>query len=317
MKPQVRTRTRILTALAVIATIWGCVSGGGISGTFFVLGPISDFGSVIVNGIEFDTTDALISLEGDPVEESDLRLGMVIVVRGRVNRARTNGVAEIVSSNHLLLGPVEAVNTADGTFVALSQLVITGAETIFDQVTLGTLEPGDNVEVFGFIDGDGSIRATRVERFVDIEEIELTGTISDLDAAAETFMIGLLTVDYSGALLEDLPPTGLANGLLVEVESDEAPVDDLFVALGVEGHNPFELVEPDDGIEVSGVISEVVSTSEFVLNASQHVFVTPETVFEGGDAGDLILNARIEVEGMLDGTGTLVADEIEFLGGGG
>jgi hypothetical protein len=315
LKRAVVLAASVLGIAAAIATgISACASsGGGISGTGFVSGPIQGFGSIFVNGVELDTTDAVVTIEGDPATVDDLELGMFVFVRGRIDRSGTTGTAERIASDHLLLGPVEAVNVAGGTFVSLSQLVITAPDTVFDGTSLATLETGEIVEVFGFPDADGAIRATRVALLDDADEFELTGTIENLDAEAETFQIGLLTVDFSEALIEEAPPEGLSNGLLVEVESEEAPVDDLMLAVGVEVRNAeFEFEEGDDA-EVQGIITTVVSADEFVINRAQRVRIVEGTRFEGGTRADVALNARVEIEGALDRDGVLVAEEIEFV----
>jgi hypothetical protein len=315
MKRQTGKLGHAFALLVAVAAVWSCSSsGGGISGTSLVIGPIDEFGSIVVNGIEFDTDNAEVFLEGDPATLADLQLGMVVFVQGAVKKNGLRGRADIVAADHVLLGPVEAVNALDGTFVSLSQLVITDADTVFASTTIDTLAPGDNVEIFGFFDGDGSIRATRVERFDDIEEIELTGTISNLDTIAETFSLNLLTVDFSMAEIEDAPPGGLEDGMLVEVETEEAPINDLMLAAGVEVRDSDLPVDVGDGVEIAGFISELVSADEFVLNGAQTVFVTPDTVFEDGDASDLVLNARVEVEGVFEIDGSLTAEEIEFEG---
>jgi len=302
-------------AIATAALILACASGGGISGTSLVIGPIADFGSIVVDNITFDTTNAVVTIEGNTATVGDLKLGMYVFVRGPVDETNDTGVAERVASDHRLEGPVDAVNPADGTFVALSQLVITDAETVFDQTTLATLAPEDVVEVFGVTDADASIRATRVERKTDFEEFELTGTITNLDSAAETFKIGILTVDFSGALVEGAPPEGLSNGLVVEVETDEQPVADLMIALGIEVPDPELLFEDGDGVDVNGFVTAIMSPTEFVLNNDQPVKISNSTRFENGTAADLILNAEVDVSGQRKRDGVLAAEEIEFVGG--
>jgi hypothetical protein len=300
-------------ACAIAALTFGaCASGGGISGTSLVYGHIAGFGSIIVSGIAFDTTNAIVTIEGDPATVDDLRLGMVVLVRGSANERKMTGVADRVAADHLLQGTVEGVNAIDGTFSALSQLIVTDAGTVFDQVTLGSLTAGDSVEVFGFRDGDLSIHATRVQKLSELTEIELTGPIADLDETAMTFTIGLLTVDYSDALVE-LTGGPLANGLLVEVEASEQPVDDVLVVDGVESVDSELMAEPGASIGVEGFVTQVVGPDEFVVNSSQHVVTTPATRFEGGTAADLALNARVDIDGTLDAFGVLIADEIEFV----
>jgi hypothetical protein len=304
---------RLLAALGMAAGLWACASGGGISGTSLVFGPIAGFGSIIVSGIEFDTDRAQVTIEGNSADIADLRLGMVVLVNGSVDEATMSGVAARVAADHLLQGPVEAVNALDGTFVALSQLVVTDLATVFDQTTINTLAAGDLVEVFGFRDADASIRATRVERLSSIDEIELTGAVSNLDEAAMTFEIGLLRVDYGGALLENLPAGGLADGLLVDVETDAVPVADLMIATGIEAVDTGLTADPGDSVDIEGFVTEISTADEFVVNGTQRVITTTATSFEGGTPSDLVANARVDVSGSLDALGNLLAEEVEFV----
>jgi hypothetical protein len=318
-----RTHGQLYVLLVIVATTLACgiggggggggrASGGGISGTALVIGPIDGFGSIIVNGIDFDTTNAQVTLEGDPATVDDLRLGMLVSVRGTVDIGSMTGEADIVAFEDLVEGPVEGVNAADGTFVVLSQLVITDASTVFDQTSIATLMPGDHVEVSGFLDADASVRATRVELKLVDQEIEIKGAISNLDTVGQTFDFNLLTVDFSSALIENAPPGGLANGLFVEVEAMDPPVGDVLTAVGVEVLDQELMADLGDDASVAGFVSEIVSANEFVVNQTQRVRVFPGTRFEGGTASDLVLNARVEVEGSLDQEGALIAEEVEF-----
>jgi Domain of unknown function (DUF5666) len=302
-----------LLVLAIVAGMWACASGGGISGTALVIGPIAGFGSIVVNDDELDTTDAMVSIEGDPATISDLRLGMFVYVRGQVDIHGRSGVAERISADHLIQGPIDGVNAADGTFSALDQLVITSGETVFDQTTLQTLAAGDVVEIFGFLDADASVRATRVEKTPNATEFEVTGTISALDTTAQTFKLGVLTVDFHSALIENAPPGGLDNGLLVEVETDAPPIGDAITASGVEVRTLDVIFEVGDGADIQGFVTTVVSASEIVLNASQRVLVTDSTRFERGTRADLVVNARVEIDGVLDTDGAVTANEIEYV----
>ena len=315
MKTSILTRLSRFGAWVVIVgsvSIAACANGGGISGTSIVAGPISALGSIFVNGIEFDTTNAVITFEGDPATEADLKRGMYVFVRGKVRRGAGTGEADRVASDHLLEGPVDAVNTGDDTFVTFSQLVITDAQTVFENATIDTLVAGDVVEVFGVRDADDAIRATRVERKDDVDEFEITGKVEALDTNAMTFRFGLLTVDYSGAEIDDPEGVGLADGRIVEAETEDAPQNDLLVAISLEIHSEeFEFEEGDDA-EISGIVTAIVSATEFVLNGTQRVLTDDRTRYENGDPADLVLNAVVEVEGELDVDGVLTATEVEF-----
>jgi hypothetical protein len=301
------------TAVASAAAMWACASGGGITGTSIVYGPISGFGSIVVNDIEFDTTNAEVTIDGDPATSADLALGMIVAVRGKVDREAGTGDADVIGADHLLFGPVDAVNAADGTFVAMSQLVITDAETVFDGTSLETLAPGDVVEIFGVVDADVSMRATRVELQDEYDAFELTGTITDLDTAAKTFRFGVLTVDYGAAVVEGAPAGGLVDGLFVEAETDEPPVGDVLTAISIEVQDQTLGFEPGAKAEVRGFVTSIASANDFLLNETRRIRIKDGTRFKNGTRGDLVLNAKLEASGDLRDDGTLVADEIEFL----
>ena len=70
-------------------------AGGGIGGTGRAYGEITAFGSIFVNGIEYSTTTATITINGvvQPVgDQSALKVGMAVLVDGTVNAA-TGGAA--------------------------------------------------------------------------------------------------------------------------------------------------------------------------------------------------------------------------------
>jgi hypothetical protein len=183
---------------------------------------------------------------------------------------------------------------------------------VFENATLDTLAAGDLVDVSGFTDADANVRATRIERRETQERIEISGFVADLDESARTFRIGGQLVDYSEAEIEDEPEDGLAEGLLVEVTTMRPLVAGVLLADRVEVEDEgFEGGEGDD-VEIEGVVSRVVSASEFVMNATRRVRITAQTRFEGGDAGDIVVNRELHAKGMLDASSVLVATEIEL-----
>lgn len=308
-----RTASTIAVAVALTGLAYACAgSSGGISGTSSFVGPISGFGSIVVNGIRFNTDAAAVTIEGDSATLEDLKLGMVVLVKGSLT-SRVEGIADLVASDHLLLGRVEGVNADDNIFVALSQLVISSDDTVFDATTLETLAADDIVEVFGFLDADGSIRATRVERLDELEEIELAGTISQFNDQEKTFQLGALRVHFSDAIIEGADAQGLRNGLIVEVEAETDPVDDVLEAVGIEVRAPNFLADTGDGVDIEGFVTSTISPERFVINAAQTVSITSRTRYERGTAADLVLNAHVEIEGTIAEDGSLQATEIEFI----
>jgi len=65
----------------------GGTGGGGIGGTGVAYGTITDFGSVWVNGVEYNSGNATIRIDDTVHPESDLRRGMVVRVDGSISGA--------------------------------------------------------------------------------------------------------------------------------------------------------------------------------------------------------------------------------------
>jgi hypothetical protein len=321
-------RKKVLATAVMLASAgWLASCGGGGSdstagtdtttdstGTSSTInGRITGFGSVIVNGVHFDVDAAQITNDGVPITESDLKVGMVIRLSGKVDADGVNGVATEIDFDEEVKGPVASVDAATGSFVVLGQTVIVDDETVFDSVSLDTLVAGNVVEISGYYDANGSLRASLVElKSLTLEEgddIEVKGVIQSLDTVAKTFMLKTLVVDYSSAEFEDVPDNVLADGMSVEVKSLQVTAEGVLVAEKVE----YEDKDHEEGeeVEVEGLVTSVVSTSDFTVNGYR-VLVTDTTEFEEGTAANIVANVKIKVKGELNADGDLVADEIEL-----
>ena len=315
---------RLMVGLMLSGSLLSCGDGGGggllaeggIGGTGFSSGTITGFGSVFVNGVEFNTDDAIITVDGDLASESDLGIGMVVVVEADFDGNGLSGKAKRIMYEETVVGSVDTVNLVDESMVVLGQTVRTDQATVFDGVDFDDLDVGNIVEVSGFTSSSGIVQATRIEfksdRFVaNATELEVTGIVENLNEAAMTFRIGGLVIDYSSAVLTDLLDGGLSNGSLVEVESIEERVGGVLTASRVEGQE-FDLTD-FGGLraELEGVVTEFVSPSEFDVNGIP-VRTDENTSFENGTADDIAPDVKLEVEGTVDANGVLRADEIEF-----
>ena len=109
-----RIGRRTLLLCLFIAACGGGVDSGGTGGNAsasYVSGPITGFGSVIVNEVRFDDSSASVSdAEGAPRSRDDLKLGMTINLRGSPITTDTSGsqsgnAASIVYAS-TILGPI-------------------------------------------------------------------------------------------------------------------------------------------------------------------------------------------------------------------
>lgn len=301
---------RPFAALLAAALISSCGGGGeivagvGSGGTGGIAaGPISGFGSVIVNGTRFDDTGASVTINDVPDRSvSELRLGMVVEVRGTIDAASLAGRAETIRAVLAVEGPVSAIDAAAGTLVVLEQRVRADASTVLEGFSgLPAIAPGDIVQISGLKDASaGVIAATRIERRPPFAAgstmFEVEGEVSA--PATTTFRLGALTVNYATATRIDFPAGGLSAGLGVKVTAKQPPAGGMLTATVVRVRAP---AAPASGtrLEIEGYVSGFVSAATFSVG-NQQVNATAAG-FENGTAADLANGRRVEVEGTLAG----------------
>ena len=309
---------RLYTLFIIIllsSLLYACSGGEGGTGATtegdISRGQITGFGSIFVNGVEFETTNSAISLDGDAGGESDLRLGMVVTVNGTINPDGLTGTANSVSVDEVIRGLIQA-NDGVNTLTVLNHTVELPSNVRFDGVAditgLATLV--DFVEISGYVTGDGVISASRVELLGAGEtESKLIGTISNVDNNAKTFMFGpTLIINFSGVDVSDFPNNQLADNLFVKVKGSFDTGTGILTAISVEDAS---ISDVDVGeMEVEGFVTSVNGTGGFVIG-DVSVQTDAMTSFEGGSIDEIIVGLFVEVEGALVG-GVLNATEVEF-----
>ena len=320
---------QLLLVLAVAGGVSAC--GGGSSGSVAGIdgggalpppvatavatqGRITGFGSIIVNGVRYDTSSANITIDDEPGSESDLAVGQVVTILGTINADGRTGVAASVEFDDVVEGPIESIDVTGGSMVVLKQTVVVDGDTAFDDgispKSLEGLAVDDVVEVSGYRRADGTIVATHIEREDSPDGFETTGFVENVDAAAMTFDIAGLVVDYSSAMLEGFASGMPENGQRVEVEGQVLGASGELIATEVELED-FDFDDQDGEVEIEGLITRFASPTDFDVNGIP-VTTTASTQFEYGSSADLALDRRVEVEGSFNDSGILVAREVEF-----
>jgi len=313
-------RTLLAAAAASSASALLAACGGGGSdepeaptatASSYTDGVITGFGSVIVGGVRFDDSKAVLTTEeGAALAAGALRLGMTVDIdSGRVDRTAASALALRIRLNSELLGPVGAVDAVAGTVVVLGQTVLVTTSTVFDDTLAGglaALTAGRIVEVYGIPDpANARIVATRIEAEDAAPAYKLSGRIASLDTTARTFAINGQVVNYAGVPTAQVPP-GLADGQAVRVRLQTAPVGGQWVATALRGGRrwPESIVEA----KLEGVITAFGSTSSFSVNGLP-VNASAAT-FPDGTTG-LALGARVEVSGSIV-AGVMQATTVEI-----
>jgi hypothetical protein len=300
--------TALFIALVLAACGGGVDSGGTGAPASSASGPITGFGSVIVNGVHYDESRANISdADGRVLHSDDLRLGMTALIRGSalvITANETRSAADSIVISNAIVGPIDNIDTGAGTVTVLDQTVQVSSMTLFDDSTSGlsALSPGDVIEVFALLDAsNGPYNATRIERKTGVSAYELRGIVSNLDTAIRMFNIGNLKISYAGIAQKDVPPS-LGNGRPMRVRmrtSTGVPVR--IATLLQDGVSP--LAEQEEA-RIEGMITNFVSSRQFSVEG---VAIDASQASMSGNGG-WRAGSRVSVEGIVRG-GVLVADK--------
>jgi hypothetical protein len=308
---------RAALAAAVFAGAIGlAIGGGGATGTGYTAdGPISQFGSIFVNGIEFSTEGAAISVNGVPnLSQGDLKLGMVLTVNGSHDPGSATGQAAIAAYNGDAIGAVDRALDARGTISVLGQTVWSDSRTLFAGLSsLADLRVGDEVEVSGYRSPAG-VLASRIEKIGPVTSVQVQGTVGVLSGTM--FALGNLAVDLSGAILEDMPLTGLLTGMQVLVKG---PPPSAGVLQATEVRVLRKSYAGSTNGSTTGVIASLLPSTGFFPSllpsafaiSGQTYLVTPATQYVNGSAASLASGRVVKVDYAVVVT-TLIVTRVEF-----
>jgi Domain of unknown function (DUF5666) len=318
-----RSSAAALLALSA-AVITACGGGGGDSqpesgsqssvgerATAFAAGPISGFGSIIVNGVRFDDTLATVTDDDDRARGRDqLKLGMMVEVEGAgVSAANATGRALRVRFGSEIIGPVTGVDSVANSLTVLGQKVLVTSTTVFDDSLSGGLagvDTGDVLEVHAqFNAADGSYTALRVEDAATATTYKLRGVMAGLNRTAKTFTIGGQQINYGSVATSDLPAS-MADGQHVRVRLQTTQVNGQWVATAV--RSGVRKVDDGLGAHLRGAITAFTSGTDFEVNGLK--VNAAGASFPDGNTG-IVLGAVVEVRGTVS-SGVLMATVVEL-----
>ena len=296
------------------------LAGGGIGGTGITAsGAITGFGSIFVNGIEFETAGAsrdvngVTSVSDGTDDASVLGIGMVVTVIGALNDDGLTGAAENIQYDAAVqgpvLGPIIEVDPLTRSFTVMGiSVTMHKGSTIFANVDFDTLQADDLVEVSGFFDADGALQATRIVRIDGSEiDVEVKGTVTGLIGATFT-----LAVDYTSATTymvdataAELPAGGLVDNQYVEVKGSLTGnvIEATRVELKSEGFDDTE------NASIEGIVTDFIDIGNFRV-AGQQVDASVAEFNPAGLVGNLANGVEVEVDGAIQG-GVLMASRVE------
>ncbi len=297
------------------------LASGGIGGTGITVssvGTTTGLGSVIVNGVTYDTTAAEIIVDrafigiGNQSLIQNIALGMVIRVEGRLV-AGGNPIADRVFFSNELRGPVDSIKALDAVSsqaLVLGQAVMIGDRTVLKNTEASSIAVGMVLEVSGFVDESGSINATYVNKVSDSllpeDTVEIKGLVQNLDLQSKTFQFNSLTLSYSTANLSEFPGGAPATGQMLRARgklgANSMLVAESLVPVEEFGTGIF------DTFDLEGIITQTNPPNEFRIR-QYIVTIDSETALKNLKASDLNSGIQVIVRGALTNR-SIHADEI-------
>ena len=313
-----------VATLGCIVLIASCGGAGevGSGGTGAALGTVTGFGSIIVDGVRFDDSNATVQVENVPDQQDpgEAKLGQRVEID-----FETEGVARTVRIEPEVVGSVSATSgtglTLLGQSVVINTDILSGPVTQFANgyASLADVKVSDVVEVHGVARLQGAgyvIQATRIEkRSAPPAYLRVAGIVSGLTgpASGPHFTLGGLGVDTAGAVV--VPASrSLADGQPVVVWARAANLKTSGAGAPSLTANLVRIREQASSSQrayLGGVVSGRTGTS-FSLGGVAvnyaNALVTP--------AGSVIGNGQyVQVRGDFAADGSLVASGVKIRDG--
>jgi len=295
-----RTITRI-TGLAIVLALSGCGGSGGADTTAqpqpqppsavarTTVGQITGFGSIYVNGVEYDTTGAAYEVDDSSASsDSSLAVGMVVNVQGSVNPDGRTGSADSVSYDDDIEGIVEDLAT-DADDMNIKTFTVMGVPIQADKnrtnfegeddpgFSFDTIMNGDNVEVSGEY-GDVLLASYIEKQDAADDDFEAKGTVDQYNGSDQFVLIlrSGSTLNVTIAPGAEIPDSEIMDGQYVEVEGtipDPVNAPDALLANKVEVEDEDRIdADDEDEVEIKGILSYNADTESWSVKDVQLAF---------------------------------------------
>ena len=332
-----RLARRIFLLTVHVALLSGCGGGGGGGPLLTAINPqvagtISGLGSVIVNGVRYETIGAtVVDMDEQYPVNAPLGLGMTVGINPLTSSPTTAGTIFIQTG---IKGVASRVDSATQTLNVAGIPVTTDASTFIVASTgqtgsFASLRDDLPLEVYGLPQSDGTFKATRIEIESTVERVQLVGVVSNLDSQNKTFTLGSginsVSVGYSGVAA----PSSLANGSVVSVHTAATASAQHYTATRVylRSADASTFVQYDakyggtsrirnEANELYGMVSNFTGVAPFAGGCSMQVQGVPTTIRSATLCASLQNGDYVEVKGLLK-NGALAAYRLEFKTAGG
>ena len=337
-----RKITQMLSLLLAV-TLVGCGGSGGSADTSqppqpvataqTTVGQITGFGSIYVNGVEYETDGSVYEVDDSVASDDDaLAVGMVVKVQGSVNADGVTGHADNIVYDDDIEGIVEDLAT-DANDPNIKTFMVMGVSVQADRngtnfegeddptFSFETIQDGDNVEVSGEFSGDVLVASYIEKQDASDDDFEVKGTVDEYNGSDQFALILRNESRLNVTIAEgaEIPSMGVMDGQYVEVEGtipDPVNAPDSILAMKVELEDHDRIGDDDDDeVEIKGTLnydmtSETWSVMDVQLSFDDNTEYSPQDLADS--IADLSADGLyVEVEGEYVND-VLLVDEIEL-----
>ncbi len=275
-------------------------NGSGIGGTGtpipqtgVVIGTITGFGSICVNGIEIHYTADTPLQRDDQFVKTDNSFAIGQVVAVSVSGSGNEVTAKEMHILHTAIGPVSSINVANNEIEMLGQSIQLPVNS--DRINANSgIQIGNYIEVSGLRNHQGNIVASRIDEISPSPTVSIRGPVSEISAT--TFKIQGLTVNSA-------PPQGISLGQEVQVtgvfNGDELTPNNISLA------KENELTTNVGGlVSIEGYINKTANT----LEISGRVIDVPSSLQD--NTAKIADHQRVIVTGQLGENNVIILDHL-------
>jgi hypothetical protein len=238
-----RFRPKLLAMLmAAAGVLSACGGGGGSTATptaaALSSGTISGLGSIIVNGVRYETvgSQVLDADDGNTAITTPLRIGMTV----SVEQSGTDSVTlRPIAGKILVQSGIKGVANYTGSTLTVAGMPVTTNTTTILLDTTGAVTSlaslnTQSVEVYGLPQADGSFLATLVEAETGLVNVQVVGTVQSMDTTTKTLVLGTTAAPITVSYASITPPSGLATGSVIVVKAATSATANTYAATSMQ-----------------------------------------------------------------------------------
>ena len=310
-------RRLLLAGIFVISACSGSsiptgVGGQGTGAAGDQYGGISGLGSVVVEGSLYEEASTSVrQLDADPAAPTTITAAAIKLGMQAQLSFDDKQVIKQVKIAPTLMGAVDRKGTDFLIVVGQTVKLNAAVAVVFEGLSnLSEIEVGDRLEVHGYLNADGQVIATRIERLDPSAPVQtrVTGIISTVLNGASRLQVGELQIDLGSAVL--LPSATVpAAGLRITAWAASAPTGGRLAAKTV----AFDVsVAGTDLLRGGGVIRSFDRTGARFRIGALVVDFSGSVAYINGSSANLADGQVVRVKGQA-GNGLLRASEITII----